>query len=180
MGNFAVLVPGAIQATHNDSLVKNAKLATGAIENGNVISLGALSTASGENEVFLAATPATATLATAIYYMVNEPVNVLTDSKYLGLNDDPTNFNVLAGKPFTCYKPKVGDEIIISEDGLGGSKSTNTFVVPANNTGELTWAANASATSLGYELLQTTYIEIPAATFYGRRKTAYKFRCVKA
>jgi hypothetical protein len=179
MGTKSVLIAGAIQATNVDSLVKNARLGSD-IENGNVISLSALSDVSGENEVYVGATPATASLATAIYYMVNEPINVITDDKYAGLNDDPTNFDIKAGKVFNCYKPKVGDEIILSVDGIAGSKSSNTFVVPANNTGKLTWAADATATSLGYELLETTHIEIPAATFYDRRKTAYKFRCVKA
>lgn len=177
---YSILVPGAIQATNVDSLVKIAKCTAGALENGNVVKLGDLSSTTGENEVYLASTPATATLATDIFYMVNEPVNVLTDSKYLGLNDDATEFNIAASKIFTCYKPMVGDEIIISEDGLAGTKSTNTFVIPANGTGELTWAANASTTSLGYQLVEATTITVPSSTFYADKITAYKFRCVKA
>jgi hypothetical protein len=178
--SYGVLIPGAIQATSNDSLVKSAKCTTGALENGNVISLGALSTTAGEDEVYVAATPATASLETAIYYMVNEPVNVLTDSKYLGLNDDPRNFNIAANKIFTCFKPKVGDEVMISADGLGGTKSSNTFVVPADNTGELTWASASTGVSLAYELKDTITQSIPEGQFYNTRVAFYKFLCVKA
>jgi hypothetical protein len=176
----SVLMAGAIQATNVDSLVKFGKLTTGAIENGNVIALGELSDVAGENEVYIASTPATATLATAIYYMVNEPVNVLTDGKYLGLNDDPTNFEIPAGKVFTCYKPKVGDEIEITVDGVGGTKSTNKYVVPANGTGKLTWAANTSGVSLAYELVNTSAKEIPTGNPFAGRKVTYMFRCVLA
>jgi hypothetical protein len=178
---YSVLNAGNIMAQHIDSLVKNAVCAS-ALENGNVITLGALSATAGEEEVYVAATPATATLTTAIFYMVNEPaIPVLgTTHQFKGLVDDPTEFNIAANTVFTCYRPQVGDEIIISEDGLAGSRSTNTYVAPANNTGELTWAADTSGASLAYELVETTYIKIPGATFYNTRKTAYKFRCVKA
>ena len=180
MSTYSILVPGMIMADNVDSLNKSAVYTAGAVENGNIVKLGALSTTTGEGEVYVVATPVTATLETDIFWMVKNPVNVLTDGVYSGLNDDPTNFNIAASKVFDVYKPKVGDEITISEDGLGGSKSSNTYVVPANDSIELTWAANTSGVSLGYELLETTYIEIPSSTFYGRRKTAYKFKCVKA
>ena len=178
---YSVLNAGNIMAQHIDSLVKNAVCAS-ALENGNVITLGALSATAGEEEVYVASTPVTDTLSTAIFYMVNEPAIPITGTthQFKGLVDDPTEFNIAANTVFTCYKPQVGDEIIISEDGLAGSKSSNTYVVPADNTGELTWAADAASTSLGYELVEATYIKIPGSTFYDTRKTAYKFRCVKA
>jgi hypothetical protein len=180
MGTASILIPGAIQADSADSLVKLAKYAAGAVERGNVVSLGALSSVAGEHEVYLAATPATASLATAIYYMVNEPVNVLVDGKYSGLTDDESTFTIAANKVFTVFKPKVGDEIIISEDGIGGTKSSNTYIIPANNALELTWGSSTSGVSLAWELIETTYVRIPAAEYYNGRKTAYKFRCVVA
>lgn len=177
---YAILVPGMIMADNVDSLNKSAVCSTTDLENGNVVSLGALSTTSGEGEVYVAATPATATLGSAIYYMVKNPVLVLTDGKYRGLNDDPTEFNIAANTVFDVFKPMVGDEIVISEDGIAGSKNSNTLIIPANNTAELTWGSSASGVTLAWELLETTYIEVPSSTFYGRRKTAYKFRCIKA
>lgn len=176
---YSVLVAGAIQASNVDSLNKFAKCTTDALENGNVVKLGNLSSTDGEDEVYLAATPATSTLDTDIFYIVNEPVNVLTDSKYRGLNDDPTNFNIASGTVFTCFKPEIGDEIVISEDGLAGTKSTNDYVIPADDTASLTWSASTSSVSMAFELIESTTIEVPASTFYDRKKTAYKFRCVK-
>lgn len=179
MGTYSILIPGALAADNMDTLVKSAKCAS-ALERGNVVSLGALSETSGENEVFVAATPATATLETAIYWMVTEPAVVITDGKYKGLTDDESDFNIPANRVFDVSKPKIGDEIILTDEGLGGTKSSNTYIVPANNTAKLTWASATSGVSLAYELIDTTFVTVPSSTFYSGRKTAYKFRCVKA
>ena len=180
MGTYSILVPGMIMAENVDSLNKSAVYTAGAVENGNIVKLGALSSTVGEGEVYVAATPATSTLATDIFYMVKNPVLVLTDGKYRGLTDDPTLFNIPASTVFDVFKPMVGDVIILSEDGIGGTKSSNTLIIPTNGDLELNWAASASSVSLAFELIETTYIEVPSSTFYGRRKTAYKFRCIKA
>jgi hypothetical protein len=179
---YSVLNAGNIMAQHIDSLVKNAVYTAGALENGNVIVLGDLSSTSGEEEVYVASTPATASLGTDIFYMVNEPAMPLVGSTYQfkGLIDDPTEFNIAASTVFSCYKPQVGDEIILSEDGIAGTISTNTYIIPANGTTELTWASSTSTVSLAYELIDTTYIKVPGSIFYDTRITAYKFRCVKA
>jgi hypothetical protein len=177
---YSILEQLSVAGKNIDALNKSAKFSGSALENGNVVSLGALSTTSGEEDVFVAATPATATLATAIYWMVYEPPIPVTDSAYVGLTDDPTKFNIAANKVFGVYKPKVGDEIIISTDGLGGSKSSNTYIVPADNTAELTWASSTSGVTLAYELLDTTTIKVPSSTFYGASIVAYRFRCVLA
>jgi hypothetical protein len=180
MGSYSIFVPGAIAADNTDTLVKSAKLTTSAVERGNVVSLGALSTVAGEHEVYIAATPVTASTPTAIYYMVNEPVNVLVNAKYSGLTDDESDFNIAANKVFTVFKPKVGDEIILSEDGIGGTKSSNTYIAPDNNALELTWVGSTTGKSLVWELIETTYVRVPAAEFYNGRKVAYKFRCIVA
>jgi hypothetical protein len=111
---------------------------------------------------------------------VNEPAIPLVDGKYKGLTDDPTQFNIAAGKVFNVFKPQVGDEIILSIDGISNSKSSNTFIVPQNNSLEFAWAANASGVSMAFEYLETTTIKVPNGTFYGNRVTAYKFKCVVA
>lgn len=180
MGSYAVVVPGAIAARTLDSLTKFAKYTYGAVENGNVLKLGALSSVAGENEVYLASTPATATLSTDIFYMVYEPPVPVTNGQFKGLSDDPSDFNIATGKVFTVFMPRKGDEIIITDDGIAGTKSTNTYIVPANASLELTWASSTSGVSLAWELIETTVVNIPNGTFYGGRKTAYKFRCVVA
>jgi hypothetical protein len=172
---YSIAILGSVAAKNIDSLNKTAKYASAALENGNVVVLGDKSTAAGESDVFVAGLPATATLTTDIYYMVYEAPIPVTASKYKGLTDDPREFNIAAGAIFNCYRPFVGDEIVLSEDGIAGEKSTNTYIAPANGTGELTWAANTTGASLAYKLEGATVISVG-----NERVTSYKFTCVKA
>ena len=114
---YSVLIAGEIAAKNIDSLNKFGK-AKFDVENGHVVVLGEKSTEKNEAFVYTVNKPATNTLASGIFYMVNEPVNVLVNGKYSGLTDDPREFNIPDGKVFTMYKPMVGDEIAITVDGL--------------------------------------------------------------
>ena len=174
--SYSVLIAGEIAAKNIDSLNKFGN-ANFAVENGHVVALGEKSTAKNEAFVYTVKKPADATLATDIFYMVNEPVNVLVNGKYSGLTDDPREFNIPAGKKFTMYKPMIGDEVVITEDGLNGTRYDNTYVyvVPTNNTTKLTWATDASNVSLAYKYVSYTYVSIG-----NERVPAYRFICVKA
>ena len=115
---YSVLIAGEIAAKNIDSLNKFGK-ADFPVGNGHVVALGNKSNVKGENDVYNVNIPANdADLASGIFYMVNEPVNVLVNGKYSGLTDDPREFNIPDGKVFTMYKPMVGDEIAITVDGL--------------------------------------------------------------
>ena len=171
---YSVLIAGEIAAKNIDSLNKFGK-ATVDVENGHVVALGDKSNVKGENDVYNVNAPATDTLASDIFYMVNEPVNVLVNGKYSGLTDDPREFNIPAGKKFTMYKPMIGDEVVITEDGLAGTKGDNTHVIPANGTTKLTWATDISGVSLAYKYVGDTYVSIGNG-----RVLAYRFICVKA
>ena len=174
---YSVLIAGEIAAKNIDSLNKFGKATDFDVENGHVVALGDKSNEKGENDVYNVKDSATATLATDIFYMVNEPVNVLVNGKYSGLTDDPREFNIPAGKVFTMYKPMIGDEVVITKDGLAGKKENETYVyvVPANDTTKLTWAANIDNVSLAYKYVGETYVSIG-----NERVTAYRFICVKA
>lgn len=172
--SYSVLIAGEIAAKNIDSLNKFGK-ANFAVENGHVVALGEKSTAKNEAFVYTVNKPATATLATDIFYMVNEPVNVLVNGKYSGLTDDPREFNIPAGKVFTMYKPMVGDEVVITVDGLGGTKGENTYIAPADGTTKLTWTDDISGVSLAYKYVGDTFVSIG-----NERVTAYRFICVKA
>src|SRR5690606_12622233 len=172
--SYSVLIAGEIAAKNIDSLNKFGKAAV-AVENGHVVALGNRSNVKGENDVYNVNVPATDTLASDIFYMVNEPVNVLVNGKYSGLTDDPREFNIPAGKKFTMYKPMIGDEVVITTSGIAGTKGENTHVVPANNTTKLTWAADVGVVSLAYKYVGDTYVSIG-----NERVPAYRFICVKA
>jgi len=170
--SYSVLIAGEIAAKNIDSLNKFGK-ANFDVGNGHVVALGDKSNVKGENDVYNVNKPTA--LATDIFYMVNEPVNVLVNGKYSGLTDDPREFNIPAGKVFTMYKPMVGDEIVITKDGLAGDKEGNTYVVPTIGETRLTWAANGTGVSLAYKYVGDTYVSIG-----NERVRAYRFICVKA
>jgi len=172
---YSILINASIAAKNIDSYVKSAKYAGGALENGNVVVLGDKSTTAGESDVFVASLPATDTLNAVVYYMVSEAPIPLVGGKYKGITDDPREFNIAANTIFNVVKPSIGDEIILSEDGIAGTKGANTHIIPANNTGELTWADNITGVTLAYKLEKTTYISVG-----NERVAAYKFTCVKA
>lgn len=171
---YSVLIAGEIAAKNIDSLNKFGK-ADFAVENGHVVALGERSATKGENDVYNVKVPATDTLASDVFYMVNEPVNVLVNGKYSGLTDDPREFNIPAGKVFTMYKPMVGDEIVITVDGIAGTKGSNAYAIPADGTTKLTWTNDISGVSLAYKYVGTAYVSIG-----NERVPAYRLICVKA
>jgi hypothetical protein len=171
---YSILIAGAIAANHIDAFNKSAKC-DGAVENANIIRLTEVSTSSGENEVYVASTPISDSLDTDVFYMVNDPVNVLVSSKYAGLTDDPREFNIAATTVFACYKPMVGDEIVVSEDGFSSTRTSETHAIPAANSLELAWSSTISTVSLAYLYLEDYNIPVG-----NTRVTGYKLLCVKA
>jgi hypothetical protein len=176
MGSYAILIPGQIAAKNTDSLIKIARCPASAVENGNLVLLGALSAAVGEKEVYIASTPITGSLATAHYYMVYEPAIPVVDGKYKGLSDDPSDFRVALDDVFTVFHPMVGDEVILSADGI--TSSVNTYVVAANAQYEMAFSSSAASNGMVWEVMETTFINVPNGSFYGGRKVAYKLRCL--
>jgi hypothetical protein len=178
----SVLIAGNIQATNIDTLVKFGK-ASVEVENGNIVVLGDLATGTRENEVYVASTPSALTTGTPVvenFYIVNEPVNVLVDGLYTGLSDDPTKFSIGAGKVFTCVKFKVGDEMILSEDGMTNAIASNTHIVPAGDSLKFKWVTDTTDATLVFKKIADAPIEIPTGTFYDRTKKGYKFLCILA
>ena len=66
-----------------------------------------------------------------------------------------------------------------NKTGIGGTISTNTFVVATDGTAELTWAS-AAVSGVSLKLLATEYLSIPVLGSIGdsQRQTAYRFECV--
>jgi len=172
--NYSVLIAGEIAAKNIDSLNKFGK-ATVDVENGHVVALGDKSNVKGENDVYNVNVLTTDTRASDIFYMVNEPVNVLVNGKYSGLTDDPREFNIPAGKKFTMYKPMIGDEVVITKDGIADTEGEKTYIAPAVGDTKLAWTNDISGVSLAYKHVGDTYVSIG-----NERVRAYRFICVKA
>ena len=177
MANHGVMIPSAVVAANIDAYVRHAKAAVD-LDNGNVVSLTALTGVSGEREVWTAAVPATGATLTNLW-MVGEPEIVLTDSKYKNINPNVLDFYNVAGKVFTAFKLQLGDVVVLTADALGGTLGSNTFVVATNATAKLTWAS-AAVSGVSLKLLATEYLSIPVLGSIGdtQRQTAYRFECV--
>jgi len=164
----------AVVAQNIDAYNRSAKI-NAEVQNGSCLSLSGLVTTAGETEVWTGVTPATATLGEL--WMVATPEVVVTDGKYKGLDPDPRNFVNSANDILDVFKPQVGDIIILTADAVGGTKSTNTFVVATDGELKLQWGASA-VSGLSLKLREETSISIGTGAIGSHKVTAYKFEVV--
>jgi len=169
----SVVILSSVAAKNVDAFNKSGKHATEAMENGCVVTPGAKSTTAGEGDVYVCTI--STSVDTDIFNMVYEAPVPVVAGKYKGITDDPREFEIPATNTFNMYKPQVGDEIVITADGLYGSKASNTFIKPISGQKKLGWAGDATSVTLAYKLEGTTFVSIG-----NERATAYKFRCVVA
>jgi hypothetical protein len=169
----AIMIPSLVMAKDVDSLNRSFICAT-ALDNGNVISLGAISSTAGEGEVFVAATPVAAT-PTGLY-MVGEP-EIVMSGVFKGLDPDIRNYYVPAATVATCFKIKKGDIVRLSSDAMSNAVSANTFVdVQAD--AKLVWAASSTASTL-FKLVQAVTIPISGgAPSLTRGVAAYRLEAI--
>lgn len=78
-------------------------------------------------------------------WMAYAPEVVVTDGKYRGINPDPRDFYTAANTIFDAFKPQVGDIVTLTDEAISGTKSTNTYIVAANGSYQLAWAATANS-----------------------------------
>jgi len=178
--SHGVLVQKKVAAKDIDAFNRSA-LAGAALDNGNVVTLPTRNTAAtrGNEELWDTGQPATGAGLTNLW-MVYEPEIVVTvsgSSQYKGIDPDPRNFYTLSGGVCSVFRLQLGDLVLLTADALGGTKSTNGYVVATNGTYELTWAAAAvSGVSLKY--IGDEYISIGTGAIGTQRVTAYAFEVV--
>ena len=117
-----VIVESRIQATNIDALNRTAKAAVD-VAGGGLVAL----TASGAqgNEVWTAAAPAAGSLGGLwIAYNPSEHLTKVGGKFFAGLSEDPRDYVNIAGRPFDCFKPAVGDEIDITIDCVDSTASS--------------------------------------------------------
>ena len=178
MATHNVLIQKAVAAMNVDSFNRSI-VGTADLDNGNLVYLFAKSTTAGEPEVWTAVQPATANLALGLW-MVYSPEIVVTVSgskKYKNINVDPQDFYIPTGVIGDAFKLQVGDLVLMTDDGLAGTKSSNAYAVATNATYKPTWAA-APISGLSLHLLGTEYISIGSGAIDSQRVTAYAFEVV--
>jgi len=153
---------------------------TADIDNGTVFVKGDLSTEADESEVYTVSLPATGTGLTNLYMAYTSPLNMVigADGNEYRMGDkNPKNFTNYKGYAFNGFKLTPGDRIKITGDGLGGTQSTNTFVVATNATGKLTWAA-AAVSGVSLKLVKNSYFSIPEGGIGSQRTPAFVFEVI--
>jgi len=168
-----ILIQKKAQAKDISALNRVAKCASD-VTNGGAVAMTVKSAVSGESEVWVVTVPATATLDTGLW-IAYSPEKVITTSgsnQYANIDPDPRNFTNLAGVPMDVFKPKVGD--ILEYTVLGGTKSTNTYVVASDATSLMTWAS-AAISGLSMKLLATSAIPIGTGSIGVTSVVSYVF-----
>jgi hypothetical protein len=168
--SYGVMIPAAIAAQNVDAWTRSAISSTSAFENGSLAALLTQSATSGESEVWTATVPATANLMSL--WMVYEPELVSTGN-YRGLDPDVRNFINPIGKMFSCFKPQVGDLILMNTDCFTGSKGANGFANATNGQTQFVWGATQSVSCVALKYIATQYISIGTGAIDDQRSVAY-------
>lgn len=179
-----VIVESRIQATNIDALNRTAKAAVD-VAGGGLVAL----TASGTqgNEVWTAAAPTTGKLGDLwIAYNPAEHLTKVGDKFFAGLSADPRDYANIAGRPFDCFKPVVGDEIDITVDCVDNTASDVVAgdILESKN-GQTTFtrvAANTGATS-GSTAFKVEYVgtaPFPAGSIGMEQVKMFRCVCVQA
>lgn len=174
-----VLLQTQVAAMNVDSYNIDAICTTADIMNGSVFQRGALSTVSGQGELFTVVQPAAGNGLKNLWMAYSpEIVEIKTANGniYKGLSQDPRDFTNLQNRPFNAYKPQVGDLITITTDGITGGLSAltvNQYAVATANSYQLSPAAAAIA-GLSYQVLSKT----ETVVIGGERVAAALLKCI--
>ena len=179
-----VIVESRIQATNIDALNRTAKAAVD-VAGGGLVAL----TASGAqgNEVWTAAAPTTGSLGGLwIAYNPSEHLTKVGGKFFAGLSEDPRDYVNIAGRPFDCFKPAVGDEIDITVDCVDSTASSvvagDILESKANQTTFTRVAASTGATS-GSTAFKVEYVgtaPFPAGSIGMEQVKMFRCVCVQA
>ncbi len=171
----AIFIPSSVMATNVDSLNRSFK-ASRDVDNGSVFVKGALSTTSGEGQVFTAGLPTANTLGLWMAFTAEDTIVTIGGNQYKLDLVDPRLFTNITGLVFSGFKPMVDDIITISADGILGEEDD--YIIADPTTGKLKFAS-AKGTGMAWEVLEKTYLSVAGASAFGtQRVTAYKLQCL--
>ena len=175
----AVIVTSRCANENVDALNRVAQSATD-MQNGTPLAL-AWSTTAG-SAVFTA-TQAEAG-ASGVWLAYSPEVNKLVVGKTWG-GLDPRNFTNLANVPFDCFKPQVGDIILVTKDFFASTKDpatvTGATVVELTANGfEAKVSATASYAGIGFKIGRTDSMTIASQNVLtAEGVTAYYLECTQ-
>lgn len=139
------LIETKIAAKNVESLNRSAKSATVDFDGGNAVALSV-----GSDDCWTAAVPTTGKLKGVwIAYNPSEWFTSFNGKLYAGLSADARDYTNLATRPFTVFKPQIGDEISLSEECFDASLDAESVVGEYFETknAQSTWAVVSSPTT---------------------------------
>ena len=156
---YGVLIESMIQAKNIDALNRSVKAQID-VAGGGLLALTAPTTQG--DDVWTAAAPATGNLGDLwIAYNPEVKYTKVNGKVYAGLSADLRDYTNLAGEVYDAFKPKVGDEIVITVNGVDATSSSAV-------------AGDILESKAG----QTTFTRIAAGTGATEGSTAFKIEWV--
>ncbi len=179
---YGVLIESMIQAKNIDALNRSVKAQID-VAGGGLIALTAPATQG--DDVWTAAAPDSVLGDLWIAYNPEVKYIKVNGKKFAGLSADDRDYTNLAGEVFDAFKPKVGDEIVVTVDAVDSTSSSavagdileskagqTTFTRVAAGTG-----ATAGSTAFKIEWVGT--IDFPKANIGVDKVKAFKAVCVQ-
>lgn len=167
-------------AAHNVDALNRSVVAEQDLENGTVFELLTRSDVDGEDEVWKATAPTTASTAKGLWMAKASEVILTkvgtgdTAVELLGVVEDPRNFVNVAGRVFSAFKPQAGD---IIEMTLG--HDTNKYLIPQDTQFALTPNASDNANGFAMHQIDTGILHIGAAGFVKTPVKTYIYEVVR-
>ena len=178
MTDHAVLIKNRVAAMNVDSYNRSAKAGSSVdLDNGYVFRLDTQSSTSGETELWTPTAPTANGSTLDELWMACSP-EISWTSSYRDLTPDPRQAYNPGGSPLDAFRPAVGDIVTISSDGISGSPSTGSYVVPESGSYIMKWSATQTDSALALKLVKETYISIGTGAIDNQRKLAYKLEVV--
>lgn len=180
---YGVLIESMIQAKNIDALNRSVVSANN-VDGGALIALTPPTTQG--DDVWTASTPTTDTLGGLwIAYNPEVKYTVVNGKKFAGLSADVRDYTNIAGETFDAFKPKVGDEIVITVDCIDNTASNivaGDILESKNGQSKFTRiaaATGATAGSTAFEVEWVGSIDFPKASIGIDKVVAYKAVCIQ-
>ena len=182
MAKHGVLIESMIQAKNIDALNRSV-ISTVDVDGGNLIALTA-PTVKGEDR-WTASAPASGTLGGLwIAYNPSVKYTEVNGKMYAGLSADPRDYTNIKNHTFDAFKPKVGDEIIVTIDDVdetGAQATAGDILESKNGQTKFTRVAGGTATSgsTAFKVEWIGYVNFPQAGIGDEKVKVYKAICVQ-
>ena len=180
---YGVLIESMIQAKNIDALNRSVTSVAN-VAGGGLIALTAPTTQG--NDVWTAAVPASGSLGNLwIAYNPEVKYTDVNGKRYAGLSADLRDYTNLAGEVFDAFKPKVGDEIVITIDAVDstGANAVRGDILESK-AGQTTFTRVAAATgategSTAFEIEWVGTVDFPKANIGIEKVKAFKAVCIQ-